>query len=180
MKKLLIILALAPLSLFAQSVKLGGNVNVGSVSGAPSSIYRTKTCAIVLGSDSGVPLVTSDIQPQGSLCYAENAMTVYQIIVKADSGASTVQLGYSHASGGSPTVTNYTAAVLTPATVTNITDKVACANSGGTAITINGVSVTCSTLASTTWNAGDTIGTVGGAADTTTKRLSIFISATVN
>lgn len=138
-----------------------------------------KTCSLVLGDQSGPPLTTAQIQPQYSQCYTDVGYTVYQIIVSVDSGASTVQLGYRHSSGSSPTVTNYTssALALAPAAVTNITDNVACANTGGTAITIDGVSVTCSTLVTGTWNAGDMIETSGGTADGTTKRMSIFISA---
>jgi hypothetical protein len=141
---------------------------------------KTRTCAVTFGDDSAIPLLTGQIEPQKSICYADVAQTVYQILVLADSGASTVQLAYRHSSGGAPTTTNYTAAVLTPATVSNITDKVVCANTGGTAITVGGVSVTCSTLATGTWTQGDTIETVAGTADGTTKRMSIFVSTTVN
>jgi len=157
------------------------SISAGSIGSTQLAAANTiRTCAIYIGADNGSALATADIQPQKSECAADVAMTVYQIVVKADAGASTVQLAYRHSTGAAPTTTNYTSAALTPATVTNITDKVACANAAGTAITIDGISVTCSTLATQTWNAGDSIETVGGTADGTTKRLAIFISATVN
>jgi hypothetical protein len=104
-------------------------------------------------------------------------MAVSLILVKADAGASTIQLAYRHSTGGAPTTTAYTSAVLTPATVSNITGTVACANAAGTAITVDGISVTCGTLATQTWTAGDSIETIGGAADGTTKRISVHIEA---
>jgi hypothetical protein len=140
----------------------------------------TQTCVIRFGKDNGSALVTGDIQPQKSDCQAAVPSTVNVIIVKANAGASTVQLGYRHSTGGSPSTTSYTSAVMTPTTVTNVTDKVVCANAGGTSITIDGVSVTCGTLATQVWNAGDSIETVGGAADATTARLVIFVQYSVN
>lgn len=166
----------------AQLPALTGDVttSAGTCATAVGTKNKTRTCMISVGADNGSALVTADIQPQKSECYADVAMTVYQILVKADAGASTIQLAYRHSSGGAPTTTNYTSAVLTPAAVTNITDKVVCANAAGTAITVDGISVTCSTLATQTWTAGDSIESVGGTADATTKRLAIFVSATVN
>jgi hypothetical protein len=153
---------------------------VQAAAGGLQVANRTRTCGIVFGAENGSALATADIQPQKSQCSADVPATITQILIKADAGASTVQLGYRHSTGAAPVVTNYTAAVLTPATVANITDKVACANAAGTAITVDGISVTCSTLATQTWNAGDSIETAGGTADATTKRLSIFVTYTVN
>src|SRR5208282_5559876 len=78
------------------------------------------------------------------------------------------QLAYRH--NGSTTALTGT---LTPATVSGITDKVVCANTAGTAITIEGNSVTCATLSATALTAGDWIETIGGAADGTSNRMSI-------
>jgi hypothetical protein len=143
---------------------------------AISTANKTRTCAYQIGIDGGGTISTAEIQPQKSVCYFDVASTVTQILVKADSGASTVQLAYRH----STTTTNYTSGVLTPATVTNIADKVVCANTGGTSITVDGVSVTCSTLASTSGTLGDSVETVGGTADGTTNRLIIFLTFTAN
>jgi hypothetical protein len=103
------------------------------------------------------------------------ASTVAQVIVLVDAGASTMQLGYRH--NGSTTAITPT---LTPASVTGVTDHVACANAGGTAITIEGNGVTCSTLTNTSLTAGDFIETIGGAADGTSKRMSIAMTFTLN
>jgi hypothetical protein len=129
------------------------------------------------GSDDAPPLTTAQITPQRALATADVTMVVDVILVKASSGASTVQFGYRHSTGGSPTTTAYTSAVMTPATVTNVTDTAVCANAAGTAIMVDGVSVTCGTLATQAWTAGDSIETIGGAADGTSTRLSVQIQA---
>ena len=69
---------------------------------------------------------------------------------------------------------------LTPASVTGITDHIACANAGGTSITIEGNSVTCSTLTNTALTAGDFVETIGGAADGTSKLMSISMTFAPN
>jgi hypothetical protein len=136
---------------------------------------KIRTCNIVRGDQSGSALTTGNIQPQGSLCYVDAAGTVTQVVVMVDAGASTAQLGYRH--NGSTTAITPT---LTPATVSGITDHVACANTSGTAITVEGNSVTCSTLSNSSLAAGDFIETTAGAADGTTKRMSIAMTFTVN
>lgn len=136
---------------------------------------KTRTCNIVRGDQSGSALSTGNIQPQGSLCYVDAAATVTQVIVMVDTGASTAQIGYRH--NGSTTAISPT---LTPAAVTGITDHVACANAGGTAISIEGNNVTCSTLSNTALALGDFVETIGGAADGTSKRMSIALTYTVN
>jgi hypothetical protein len=122
----------------------------------------------VFGSDNGSALVTADINPQASVGQFIVAGTLTTIIVKGDAGVSTIKFGYRHTAA----TTSYTSAVLTLAVVAGITDTVACANVAGTAITIDGVSVTCSTLATQTMTLGDSIITNGGAADGTTKRIA--------
>jgi hypothetical protein len=138
--------------------------------GNGSGLAYTRVCQIVIGDQSSSALSTANIQPQGSLCYIPAASTAAAVIVMADAGASTVEVGYRH--NGSTTVI---ASTLTPGTVSGITDSVACSNTGGTAITIEGHSVTCSTLSNTALAAGDYIETIAGAADGTTKRLSIAV-----
>jgi hypothetical protein len=141
------------------------------------SITQSKTCSMIFGSNnsSGSALATADIQPQHSECDISQDWTVTTVIVYVDAGASTVQVGYRN--NGSTTAIS---PVLTPATVSGITDPVACANTGGTAITLQGHSVTCSTLSNTALTAGDAIETIGGAADTTSKKMSVFTRITVN
>lgn len=136
---------------------------------------KTRTCNIIRGDQSGSALTTGNIQPQGSLCYIDAAATVAQIILMVDGGASTMQLGYRH--NGSTTAISPT---LTPASVSGITDHVACANSTGTSITIEGNAVACSALTNTALVAGDFVETIGGAADGTSKRMSIVMTFTPN
>jgi hypothetical protein len=136
---------------------------------------RTRSCSIIRGDQSGSALTTGNIQPQGSLCYIDATATVVQVILMVDGGASTMQLGYRH--NGSATAISPT---LTPASVTGITDHVACANSAGTSITIEGNTVACSPLTNTALVAGDFIETIGGAADGTSKRMSIVMTFTPN
>lgn len=137
------------------------------------------TCSMTIGSDNGPALLTADIQPQKSLCptgplnsgTTTVTHTVTAVVVLVDSGASTLQLFYRH--NGSTTAVS---PLLTPATVSGITDKVACANAGGTAITIEGNSVTCSTLTNTVLTSGDEFEIGGGTADGITKRISLQVS----
>jgi hypothetical protein len=136
---------------------------------------KTRTCNIVRGDQSGSALTTGNIQPQGSLWYVDAAATMTQVIVMVDAGASTVQVGYRH--NGS------TAAIspaLTPASVSGVTDHVACANGGGTAITVEDNSVTCSTLSNSALTSGDFIETIGGTADGTSKRMSVALTYSIN
>jgi hypothetical protein len=94
--------------------------------------------------------------------------TAITVVVFVDAGASTAQLSYLH--NGTTTAIS---PVLTPATVSGINDKVACANAAGTSITIQGHSVTCSVLTNRTLTAGDEMQITGGAADGVSTRLSI-------
>jgi hypothetical protein len=133
------------------------------------------TCSVLIGSDNGDALVNGDISPQRSQCNISFVPTIAAVIVMADAGASTIRIGGRH----NNTAYNISP-VLTPATVAGITDKVACANTAGTPITIEGVSVTCTALTSTSMFAGDWIETVAGTADTVTKRLSTAVIMTGN
>lgn len=137
-----------------------------------------KTCQITLGADgaSASPLTTDQIQPQFSICKVEANSTISAVIVMANAGASTVQVSSRHLSVATPI-----AGPVLPVSVGGIApDKVVCANSAGTAITIEGTSVTCGVLTNTALTAGDWIETTGGAADGTTKRISIAITYTPN
>lgn len=134
-----------------------------------------RTCTQIIGQDNGTALATADIQPQKSQCKIPYNATATEVDVLVDSGASTVNVGYRH--NGSTTAIS---GVLTPATVSGITDNVACANTAGTAVTIEGHSVTCSVLTNTALTAGDWTETIGGAADGTTKRVSITTTWVIN
>lgn len=131
-----------------------------------------RTCAFGFGAQNGPVLATADINPQPTQCYISGAATITSVILMVDTGTSSVNLLVPNGAGGTISLT-----ALTPATVTNIADKVACANAGGTAITIGRVSVTCSALSVSTLNAGDVINSGGtGAADGTTHRMTVFVT----
>lgn len=137
----------------------------------PSSGTTQVVCQMNYGNqNSGTPLVTGDIQPQGSQCNIPQSGTMSSVVVMVDSGASTVELGYRH-SGSTTALTG----VLTPTTVGGITYPVVCANVAGTAQVIEGVSVTCGTLSNTALTAGDYIETIGGTADGTSEAMSIAV-----
>lgn len=137
----------------------------------PSSATNEVVCQMNYGNqNSGTPLITGDIQPQGSQCNIPQSGTMSSVVVMVDSGASTVELGYRH-SGSTTALTG----LLTPATVGGITYPVVCANVAGTAQVIEGVSVTCGTLSNTALTAGDYIETIGGAADGTSEAMSIAV-----
>lgn len=137
----------------------------------PSSGTTQVVCQMNYGNqNSGTPLITGDIQPQGSQCNIPQSGTMSSVVVMVDSGASTVELGYRH-SGSTTALTG----VLTPTTVGGITYPVVCANVAGTAQVIEGVSVTCGTLSNTALTAGDYIETIGGTADGTSEAMSIAV-----
>jgi hypothetical protein len=144
----------------------------GGGGGGGSSIT---TCMMGAGQDGGAAITTTDIQPQRSQCDIPFTAVVTTVLVKADAGASTVQVGGRH-NGAAYALSP----LLTPATVIGVTDKVACANTDGSAIVVDGVNVTCSTLAATGMTSGDSLETIGGAADGTTKRLSVAVMMTGN
>jgi collagen type VII alpha len=147
----------------------GGAPSFGAIAPADTnSTLNVYGIGGVFGSDNGSALATADINPQASIGQFIVAGTLTTIIIKGDAGVSTIKFGYRHTAA----TTSYTSAVLTLAVVGGITDTVACANVAGTAITIDGVSVTCSTLATQTMTLGDSIITNGGAADGTTKRIA--------
>jgi hypothetical protein len=147
-----------------------------NAAGTPlSTAKNTRVCTLNYGDKSGAALTTAQIQPQDAQCDIPYASTVTLVIVYVDAGASTVQVGYRDS--GSPTAITPT---LTPAAVSGITDPVACANVGGTAVTLQGHSVTCSSLTNTALTAHDVIETIGGTADGTSKHMMVAIESTVN
>lgn len=147
----------------------------GGGGGGSSGLLLTKTCQIIIGDDSGIPLSTGNIQPQRSQCYLYDNSTVANVILLVNSGASTIQLGYRHNG-----ILTALSSVLTPAAVAGVTDPVACANLSGTALIIEGNSVTCGTLSNTALTAGDYIETMGGTADGTTTRVSAEVTFAPN
>lgn len=141
------------------------------VAGLPAWVTPSpddRVCMMNYGNqNSGVPMVTGDVQPQFGQCAVAQAGTISSVVAMVDTGASTVRIGYD----ASTPITG----VLTPTTVGGIPYPVVCANVGGTAQIIKGVSVTCGTLTSTTAIAGDYFETIGGTADGTSEAMSIAV-----
>lgn len=127
-------------------------------------------CTMIFGSTAGPVLTTGSYQPQRDQCTIAYTGTVSLVIVYVDSGASTVAIGYRH--NGSTTALTPT---LTPAAVVGITDPIACANAAGTAVTIEGHSVTCATLSNTALTQFDEIETIGGTADGTSAQMKVTV-----
>jgi hypothetical protein len=140
-----------------------------------AAVQVVRNIIMNFGAKNGSLLTTGDIQPQDALADIPYPATVTLVIVYVDSGASTVQVGYRH-NGSTTTITP----VMTPAVVAGITDPVACANVGGTAVTLQGNSVTCSTLTNTALAAHDVIETLAGTADAVSRHMNINLEATVN
>ncbi len=152
-----------------------GTLSIVSTTGSGSIVRASsplisRACALIFGSTGGTPLSTTQYQPQRDQCTVLQTGSVSLVIVYADAGAATVQLGYRHLG----TVTALTP-VLTPAVVSGSTDPVACANAGGTSITLEGRSVTCGTLSSTAVTQYDEFETIGGVADGTSAQLKITV-----
>lgn len=146
------------------NILLGGGGSGGGSGGVT-------TCQMIIGDDAGAALASDNIAPQRSQCYEAQNSTMISVILMANAGASTAQVGYRH-NGGTVAISP----LLTPATVSGITDKVACANALGTAIMIEGHSVTCSALSNSVLTANDFIETIAGTADGTTSRVSLSIT----
>src|SRR5579883_1714821 len=149
------------------ATKLSGQI---STSNLPSS-SKMRTCAIIVGSDGGSALANTDIAPLGRQCFVPYAATVVEIEVAADGGTPNVIVAKNHAG----TLTD----LLSSALATAASGGIACSNSGGTA-GLDGTTTCSATLQNTSLAAGDYIETHSATAGGTAKRMSIFITFTVN
>lgn len=131
-----------------------------------------RVCAIIIGADNGlIALVDTDIAPQGRQCFIPFASTVVEIDVAADAGTPNVVVRKNSAGSG----TN----LLSSALATAGSGGIACSKTTGTT-GIDGVTTCSATLQNTSLAAGDYIETITATAGGVAKRMSIFITYTVN
>lgn len=131
-----------------------------------------KTCAIIVGSDdAGSALANTNLGPQGRLCFIPSGSTVVEIDVAADAGTPNVIPAKNHAGSAS--------ALVSGALATAASGGIACSNTGGTT-GLDGVTTCSGTLQNTTLAAGDYLQLTSGTAGGTAKRMSIFITWSVN
>lgn len=139
---------------------------------AQSGTPLRRTCAIVVGSDdASSALVDTNLGPQGRLCFIPSNATVLEVEVAADAGTPNVIVAKHHGS----TITN----LISSALATAASGGIACSNTGGTT-GIDGATTCSGTLQNTSLSAGDYLELVSGTAGGTAKRMSIFITWTVN
>lgn len=166
MKKLLLLLLLTS-PVFAQSVKIGGNVTIGSTAGS-ATIY--KECAIDFGANNGSALVDADISPQLTGCQFPSASTIVEIDVRADGGTPNVIVSKNHL--GAQT------ALLSGALATAAAGGRACSKSSATT-SLDGSTLCSATLQNGSLAAGDYIDVTSGTAGGTAKKFIVVIHATV-
>jgi len=148
-------------------------INANAVGSAQMAVVNTrKTCQIIIGADNGSALADADIGPQNDQCFVNGAATVVEVMVKADAGTPSA-LPRKTSVGASNT------SLLSGALATASAGARACSNTGGTT-SIDGSTTCTNTLTTTSLAVGDTLGVASGTAGGTAKRLSIFITYTVN
>jgi len=152
---------------------LAVTIAANAVTSAKMAVVNTRrVCAITIGADNGSALADADIGPQNDQCLVPAAATVVEIMVKADGGTPSA-LPRKTSVGGSNT------SLLSGALATASSGARACSNTGGTT-SIDGSTTCTNTLTTTSLAVGDTLGIASGTAGGTAKRLSIFITYTVN
>ncbi len=144
-----------------------------TTSGCTTSVSQSRRiCAMILGADNATAvLANADIAPQGRQCFVPYAATVVEVTVAGDAGTPNVVVAKNHAGS----LTDLTSSALATAS----SGGIACSNTGGT--TGLDATTTCSsTLTTTSLAAGDYLETHTATAGGTAKRMSIFVTFTVN
>lgn len=154
-----------------------------AVTASKSAVVLTRrTCAILIGADNGsAVLANADIAPQLEQCKVDEAATVVEISVRADGGTPNVIVSKRHCTASACTVgANETVSDLTSAALASGTaGAAACSNSGGTT-GFDGFTTCSATLQNTSLAIGDYIETHSATAGGVAKRMSIFVTYTVN
>jgi hypothetical protein len=157
----------------------GGPITTTGTISCPTCVTNSsKTCTIIIGADNGSALGSSDLN-QKNQCFFSAASTIVEVDVEADAaaGSSPTAVSVSKVSGG--VTTNLFGSTTTlPVVVT--TGAVVCARSTTSASCYVGTSSSSVSLSTTAVAAGDWITLNNGAADGTSKRLSVAITYTVN
>jgi hypothetical protein len=135
-------------------------------------VSRRRTCSLTVGADNGAVLVDADLGPQNKQCFIPAAATIVEVTVAADGGTPNVIPRKT-------TPANSHTNLLSSALATAATGGTACANTGGTT-GLDGTTTCSSTLSSTALAAGEYIGLTSGTAGGTAKRMSVFITYTVD
>jgi len=152
---------------------LAMTIAANAVTSSKMAVVNTrKTCQIIIGADNGSALADADIGPQNDQCLISGAATIVEVMVKADAGTPSA-LPRKTSVGGSNT------SLLSGALATASSGARACSNTGGTT-SIDGSTTCTNTLTTTSLAVGDTLGVASGTAGGTAKRMSIFITYTVN
>jgi hypothetical protein len=148
------------------------NLSGSATTGQLPTVTLRRTCAILIGADNAsAALGNTDIAPQGRQCFVPYAATVVEIEVAGDAGTPNVVVAKNHA--GSLTD------LLSGALATASAGAIACSNTGGST-GLDGATTCSSTLQNTSLAAGDYIETHSATAGGTAKRMSIFVTYTVN
>lgn len=137
-----------------------------------TTAQKTRTCAMIIGADNASSaLADADIAPQGRQCWVPYASTVVEVDVAADAGTPNVIVRKNTAGSGSN--------LLSSALATASAGGIACSNAGGTT-GLDGATTCSATLQNTSIAAGAYLETISATAGGTAKRMSIFITYTVN
>jgi hypothetical protein len=139
-------------------------------SSLPATAQTRRVCAMVVGADNGTALVAADLGPQGRQCFIPFAATIVEVTVAADAGTPNVIVRKNTAGS--------TSNILSSALATASSGGIACSNTGGTT-GLDGATTCSATLQNTSISAGAFLELVSGAASTA-KRMSIFVTYTVN
>src|SRR5262245_39336508 len=177
------------------NVTTTGNVVVGTRSGTPDTLAafdstgklvatsnaisaQRRVCTIIIGADNGAVLVDADLGPQGKQCFIPYAATIIEVTVAADGGTPSI-LPSKLVCGSAPCTTGTVTNLLSGALATAASGGVACSNTGGTT-GIDGVTTCTNTLTTTSLGAGNYLELVSGTAGGVAKRMSIYVTYTVN
>jgi hypothetical protein len=147
-------------------------IAANAVTAAKSAVVLTRrVCNMIVGADNGSALANADLGPQGRQCFIPYAATVVEVDVAADAGTPNVIPAVNHAGSLSNLVSS--------ALATAAAGGIACSKTGATTC-IDGATTASATLQNTSVAAGDYIELVSGTAGGTAKRMSIFVTMTVN
>jgi hypothetical protein len=146
--------------------------NNAVTAGKSAVVMQRRTCAVIVGADNASAVIANgDLGVQGRLCFVPFAATVVEVTVSADAGTPNV-IPRKNSAGS-------TSNLVSSALATGSSGAIACSNTGGTT-GLDGATTCSSTLQNTSLAAGDYIELGSGTAGGVAKRMSIFVTYTVN
>jgi len=145
-------------------------VTAGTLASARlAAVQKRRTCMIVLGADDAAqPLEDGNLAAQQNQCFLYAAGTVIELLVSADDGTPSVTVARNRAG----TLANLTAAPLQ----TGAAGALACANTAGSGLALDGVTTCTVALQNAAVLAGDWMDLNGGVAGGVAKRLSLAVT----